>query len=314
MPQLPRTSDRALLKTLACLGPGNRDPMELLEKLSPSWNRRLQGADLARLPAHQAALELDQLRRDLLAERHPNPRRVHPTWWHRALLDESPAIRQAVGSALPDNLRRAIFPTLAHQAPSSRPPDPGALAWVLTLWAERLVGGPEPSDHDPPAILLLTTGGPYRLARELHLLGLTKCAYIKMCADDLEPATVLRLRPAARRSYLHLLARLQAEDLDRRFLRLAIHDLQTSRERGPRRLSGLTRLGLVSLSRLLAFAEPFRARWALQHLPYDLARMIRGLMNFRSPDLTPRLVFQWEESLWNLAAQGSPPRGEGRLP
>src|SRR3954452_12389536 len=38
---------------------------------------------------------------------------------------------------------------------------------------------------------------------------------------------------------------------------------------------GGSRLGLLSLVRLRASVEPYRTRWALQHLPYSLARSIR---------------------------------------
>jgi hypothetical protein len=37
-------------------------------------------------------------------------------------------------------------------------------------------------------------------------------------------------------------------------------------------------LGLVTLARLLADCEPFRVRWALQHLPYSIVKRIRSLM------------------------------------
>ena len=37
-------------------------------------------------------------------------------------------------------------------------------------------------------------------------------------------------------------------------------------------------LGLVTFGRLLAGVEPYRARWALQHLPYGVARRIRPLI------------------------------------
>ena len=41
------------------------------------------------------------------------------------------------------------------------------------------------------------------------------------------------------------------------------------------RAGGLAaRLGLVSVGRLLAAVEPHRSRWALQHLPYEIAKAI----------------------------------------
>jgi hypothetical protein len=38
------------------------------------------------------------------------------------------------------------------------------------------------------------------------------------------------------------------------------------------------RLGLVTFGRLLAESEPSRARWALQHWPYPMAKLTRSLM------------------------------------
>jgi hypothetical protein len=49
------------------------------------------------------------------------------------------------------------------------------------------------------------------------------------------------------------------------------------------------RIGLTTLARLLAVAEPFRLRWALQHWPYPIAKLIRSLMppaTSRPPELS----------------------------
>jgi hypothetical protein len=46
-----------------------------------------------------------------------------------------------------------------------------------------------------------------------------------------------------------------------------------------------SRLGLIGLARLLDAVEPYRVRWALQHIPYAAAKFTRSLMNPRSgPD------------------------------
>ena len=39
------------------------------------------------------------------------------------------------------------------------------------------------------------------------------------------------------------------------------------------------RIGLLTLSRLLADVEPFRLRWALQHWPYPIVKLTRSLMS-----------------------------------
>ena len=49
------------------------------------------------------------------------------------------------------------------------------------------------------------------------------------------------------------------------------------------------RIGLITFARLLAECEPFRLRWALQHWPYPIAKLIRSLMpaaSQRAPFLT----------------------------
>jgi hypothetical protein len=68
-------------------------------------------------------------------------------------------------------------------------------------------------------------------------------------------------------------------------------------------------LGLVTFARLLEVAESYRVRWALQHLPYPVARFIRTLMNpksRRSSSLAP-----WEELV--LEAATARLQAEGRL-
>ena len=39
------------------------------------------------------------------------------------------------------------------------------------------------------------------------------------------------------------------------------------------------RLGLLTVSRLLADCEPFRLRWALQHWPYSIVKQTRSLLS-----------------------------------
>ena len=60
----------------------------------------------------------------------------------------------------------------------------------------------------------------------------------------------------------------------------ANRDLQASRKSeslGRRR--ELASLGLNTIARLLAGSEPYRVRWALQHIPYPVAKRIRSIMS-----------------------------------
>jgi hypothetical protein len=46
----------------------------------------------------------------------------------------------------------------------------------------------------------------------------------------------------------------------------------------PRRVHA-ARIGLFTVARLLADCEPFRLRWALEHLPYPIVKLTRSLMS-----------------------------------
>jgi hypothetical protein len=61
---------------------------------------------------------------------------------------------------------------------------------------------------------------------------------------------------------------------------LARQDVQSGSSRSaqvPRRHRSAW-IGLATIARLLAGCEPVRLRWALQHWPYPLAKLIRALM------------------------------------
>jgi hypothetical protein len=80
--------------------------------------------------------------------------------------------------------------------------------------------------------------------------------------------------------------------VDPQFLEQVSRDLQSralaklpSRHRA-------ARLGVQTLARLLADSEPFRLRWALQHWPYPIAKLIRSLI--ASPPQRSAAVSQGE--------------------
>ena len=70
------------------------------------------------------------------------------------------------------------------------------------------------------------------------------------------------------------------------------------------------RIGLLTMARLLADAEPFRLRWALQHWPYPLAKLVRSLM----PPAGGRSasMLEWESLVLKTAWDRL--NVEGRLP
>src|SRR5262249_32093579 len=70
---------------------------------------------------------------------------------------------------------------------------------------------------------------------------------------------------------------------------------------------GWGRFGLVRLGRPPAWAAPYRARWALQHLPYSLARAIRPAIKDQG-----ERVADWEGD--NLRVAWDRLVDEGRLP
>jgi hypothetical protein len=152
---------------------------------------------------------------------------------------------------------------------SERRAAPEALAWVLGLWCERLVGGePERADDSPAIVALsrLSPRGGYGLCR---LAG-----FCKMLLAGTEPDGRAQRSRIARWEWLHdrlaaAGAEFQAEA--RREVQAGVSPRIASRHHP-------ARLGLVTFGRLLAECEPFRVRWALQHWPYPMAKLTRSLM------------------------------------
>src|SRR5690242_11224669 len=86
---------RVLTRAADLLGtPSDRE--RLLARLDPTW--RLGSLESCCTSGSAS----DELRADLAAQAHPDLRRVHPTWWVRALQEESPAVRLAVAAHAPD--------------------------------------------------------------------------------------------------------------------------------------------------------------------------------------------------------------------
>ena len=240
----------------------------------------------------------ERLARVQAAEARPDPSQVHPSWWVRALRDESPAVGLAVARSAPEPIagivRRALG--LAEPPTPDRPPVAVATASAVALWAERLVGGLVWQEYDPPVVRAIARLDPRGRFRLLAAAGLAKRTYADTIPEDsdrLRPrvASLRPLLPAAR-DELVLLCRRDVEATDgRRSLRLD------------------ARLGLVTAGRLLAIVEPHRARWALQHLPYEVAKRVRASMRLRELPATPAEVLAMESALLTAAAASLAARG-----
>jgi len=220
--------------------------------------------------------------------------RVHPSWCVRALQEESPAVRRVVAACAPEHLNDAIRTGLSLDAfdlTSERPADPEVLSWALVLWTERLVGGDLSRTDDPPAIAVLTQIAPRNGYAICRLAG-----DVKYVLSGEQPP---QKRPSAAWSARKTWIQECLTGANPRFLEQVSRDLRSkSLARVPRRHIA-ARLGAQTLARLLAECEPFRVRWALQHWPYPIAKLIRSLMP--SPAQRSALLAQGETLILKTA-------------
>ncbi len=296
----PSTADRALARALRAWGGDELD--RTAARFAPAWRERLAPA---RLAAGKLTPEAawDGLRRDHDSSSRPDPTRVHPSWFVRALRGESPAVRRAVAAHARGPLREAL--RLGPDAPTPGPPaDPEAVRWALALWSERLVGDVTDRLDDPPVIVALTHLSPRDLTRLARVTGLAKHAFaIEGPGVALDDESWVRTTSADRVRLGYF--RRHIGRADPRLARLARLDLQVI---GDDRRRGHSRVGLLTFGRLLAAAEPHRARWAIQHLPYPIAKLMRVK---DAPDLPARALVAWED--WVLEAAWARLLTEGRL-
>jgi hypothetical protein len=263
-------ADRVLLTALRAWAPAVRDGeanpgTPLLDRLEPSWAQRLSDGEAAgptAAPGDRAAAR-DRLRQAHRAEARLDPNRVHASWWIRGLREESPSVRRAIVAAAPGPIRAAVQAGLLldnDDLRPERPPDPEVLAWACVLWTERLVGGEPDRPDDPPVVAAMSGLSPragYRLCRY--------AGEIKLALDGQGEADWAIAFAASSGPEFAVVAR---------------HDVRsTSAAAGKLPLRRLpARIGLLTIGRLLADGEPFRVRWALQHWPYAIAKLIRALM------------------------------------
>jgi hypothetical protein len=284
----PAEADRAAI--LAARAWGGRP----WARLDADWQARLRPAkrDLPCDP--EAALAALRAGRD--AHHGPGPGAVHPSWLVRALQGELPAVRRSVVARLPGPLRDELRAALAIPADDLDPPHeplPEAVAVAGALWTERLVGGPDRLPEDPPIVRVLAARDGTGLTRLAGLCTLAKRAYL-VRDDDLP-----RLAPGAAAHLEALRPGWEGFRRDAALERLARLDLRGDTGATPR---DLARIGLLTLGRLLATADATRARWALQHLPYPVARRLRAILLQPPPGLDPALLLAWEGHALTLAA------------
>lgn len=300
------SAERALARAVVAWG-GASDG-SFWNVFAPPWRDRLLtsiGAEGNDPDEARLALRLEHE-----AEARPDLGRIHPTWLIRALHEESPAVQRLVVGHLPPGdqefVRRGLGLTEADSTPDHSA-HPDALRWVLSLWSERLVGGPPESEHDSAMVKVLTLLDPRTLLRLVSALGLAKRAYAPSTFGTLDEPLPRPLRGRDRSRFKHFQ---QAwGDPEHRLARVARQD----------RSSGLAppRLGLVTVGRILAgTTEPFRARWALQHVPYNVAKLIRASMTLKHPFVPARILLHWETRAYRMArdrliVEGKLPPGFG---
>ncbi len=267
------------------------------QRLEASWARRLRTTregDRAAARSLDPEAAIERLRRMHQATIRADLNRVHPSWCVRALKEESPAVQRLVAACAPEHLRTATRGGLSLDAADligERPVDPDVLGWALVLWTERLVGGDPARRDDPPAIAVLSRLSPRSGYAMCRLAGQI------MCRIGGQPSVSGRRSAARCARATWILECLTGADP--RFLDQVSRDLQSKAlAKVPGRyLAG--RLGVQTLARLLADCEPFRLRWALQHWPYPIAKLIRSLMP--SPAQRPAWLSQGERLILKTA-------------
>ena len=265
-PNLATIADQSFLLALRAWGKGL--DAEAHQRLAPEWLDRLDpDRSLSKAGGSKPAEAAERLAREARLQRSVDLARVHPSWIVRALRDESPAVRKVVArnafEPLRSILQRAFDDLSTIDVRLDRRPDPASVSLALTLWSERLVGDIPQRDDDAVAVVALTRLGPVELARLVERIGLVKIAALSASSQPelrsrRQEWIVDRLRPP--------------EQSAKPYEALISSDIASLRRFAERIASGL---GLITLGRLAANVDPYRLRWALQHIPYPFARIIR---------------------------------------
>lgn len=270
-------AERALHCCLLAFGrPGSRQsedsPWSWLE---PGWRGRMAMAEEG-FPTVEPEAALRALQHSHRVQAGVDRERVHPSWLDRAVLDESPAVRRSLA-------RHDLDPDV----------DPEIAAWVRALATERLVGGEPANRLDSPVIMAL---GGLSLRSGLRLADAAGRAKLAL-ADEASPAFPDERPGRPGWSRQRLVARLGGDEEQlRKWARRELHRAEQAETR-PSRIRAY--LGLTTMARLLTACEPFRVRWALQHVPYPVAKRFRAIIS--SPGQSHPVLLQIEDVLLRTA-------------
>jgi hypothetical protein len=252
---------------------------------APAWRTRLRATKSPdNVPGSQEALSL--LRRSHQLQGRVNPAAVHSSWYTRALQDESPAVRRwiatrglagagtAVSGLPPATMADATGPNELASDNVFRA-SPEVAGWVRALWTERLVGGEPLGADEPPVIVATASLSSRQLYRLAYAAGLAKAVLAGVTSRLSGDRPIDRQRIAWLRDHYLLLLGPQ-ERHPHSWARSELARPAVVEQAGRHRR--LATLGLITLGRLLVGCQPYRVRWALQHVPYPITKRIRMLM------------------------------------
>jgi hypothetical protein len=253
----------------------------------------------------EAEVALDELRRLHSAQARPSREDVHPSWWVRALKEESAAVQNIVAEYADPTLHAVLCRGLGLDAGRSRadtPLHPEAVQWALALWGERLVGDAPAAPDDPPVVIALGRLDLGELITLIQEAGLGKLSL--MGTDSLA-------LPSSRRTRFEYGRREEPRSDEWSAVQAARDYRHFLRGKGwganPGRGRSCGRFGLLTIGRLLAHVEPYRTRWALQHLPYGIARRVRPLIRYEGAPIA-----DWEGHILRTAWDGLAHSGDVR--
>jgi hypothetical protein len=214
------------------------------------------------------------------AQARPDLSHVHPSWIERTLKEVPEAVRLLAQDGFVE--------------PPSAVPD--VIAAARTLAAERLVGGEPIGPDDPPVVAAIGGLSRGELIRLLSAIALAKRAYVPDAVANPSWTERQSLRFESLRA-----AWGPVTQRDPDLVAVAARDLD--RQRGEL-TDVLPRLGLVTFGRLLTAVDPFRARWALQHLPYKVVRAVRAMGTDTVASMPLDAVRAWESRVLDIASRG----------